>query len=164
LQQQLRSKVSAPNAWHWEDSVPQFVTLPLAQAKQFWKQKFHAANEKAQHALMRGLVFFFLEAEDFFFSYCSHHIPMGFPKASPSSQVVPQDFPNSTSVLSHMVLPKVQLPCIQNRKAGHRGAQLFLCCNLGSKEMPNVPKKLLMGQLIWPLPLPKKDNMSSSMN
>jgi hypothetical protein len=131
----------------WEDSVPQFVTLPLAQAKQFWKQKFHAANEKAQHALMRGLVFFFLEGEDFmFFFYGSHHVPMGFPKASPSSQVVPQHIPNSTSVLSHMVLPKVQLPCIQTRKAGDRGAHLFLCCNLGSKGMPNVSEKLVMGQ------------------
>jgi len=34
------------------------VPLPLAQVKNgdkgFWKQKFHAANEKAQHALMRG--------------------------------------------------------------------------------------------------------------
>ncbi len=141
------------------------MTLPLAKATQFWKQKFHAANEKAQHVLMRGLVFLFLEGEDFmFFFYCLHHVPMGFPKASPTSQVVPQDIPNSTSVLSHMVFPKVQLQCIQTRKAGHRGAQLFLCCTLGSKEMPNVPKKLVMGQLIWPLPPPKKDSMSSSMN
>ncbi len=53
----------------WEDRVPQFVTLHLAQAKQFWKQKFHAANEKAQHALMRGLVFFFLEGEGFMFFF-----------------------------------------------------------------------------------------------
>ncbi len=34
------------------------MPLPLAQVKNgdkgFWKQKFHAANEKAQHALMRG--------------------------------------------------------------------------------------------------------------
>jgi hypothetical protein len=51
----------------WEDSGPQFVTLPLAQAKQFWNQKFHGANEKAQHALMRGLVFSFLGGEDFIF-------------------------------------------------------------------------------------------------
>jgi hypothetical protein len=26
--------------------------------KQFWKEKFHAANGKAQHALMNGPVFF----------------------------------------------------------------------------------------------------------
>jgi hypothetical protein len=44
-----------------------------------------------------------------------------------------------------MVLPNVQLPRIQTRKAGHGGAHLFLGCNLGSKEMPNVPKKLVMG-------------------
>ncbi len=39
------------------------MSLPLAQAKignkQFWKQKFHAANEEAQHALTGGPVFFF---------------------------------------------------------------------------------------------------------
>jgi hypothetical protein len=29
-----------------------------------------------------------------------------FPWASPSSQVVPQDIPNNTSILSHMVCPK----------------------------------------------------------
>jgi hypothetical protein len=28
--------------------------------EQFWKEKFHAANGKAQHALMNGLVFFFM--------------------------------------------------------------------------------------------------------
>ncbi len=32
----------------WEDFVPQFVTLPLARAKQFLKQKFHETDEKAQ--------------------------------------------------------------------------------------------------------------------
>jgi hypothetical protein len=36
----------------------------LAQAEngdeQFWKEKFHAANGKAQHALMMGPDFFFL--------------------------------------------------------------------------------------------------------
>jgi hypothetical protein len=116
----------------WEDRVPQFVTLPLAQAKQFWKQKFHAANEKDQHALMRALVFFFLEGEDFmFFFYGSHHVPMGFPKAFPSSQVVPQDIPNSTSVVSHMVLPKVQLPCIQTSKVGIGEHISFYVANLG---------------------------------
>jgi hypothetical protein len=40
------------------------VPQPLAQAKngdrQFWKQKFHAPNETAQHALTRGPVFFFV--------------------------------------------------------------------------------------------------------
>jgi hypothetical protein len=29
--------------------------------EQFWKEKFHATNGKAQHALMMGLIFFFLK-------------------------------------------------------------------------------------------------------
>jgi len=80
-----------------------------------------------------------------FFSYCSHHVPMGFPKAFPSSQVIPQDIPNSTSVLSHMVLPKVHPHVYKLKRVSHRGAHLFLCCNLGSKEIHDVPKKLVMG-------------------
>jgi hypothetical protein len=36
------------------------------------------------------------------FPMCSHHVPW----SSSSSQVVPQNFPNCTSVLSHMVCPK----------------------------------------------------------
>ncbi len=37
------------------------------------------------------------------FSTCSHQVPLRFPK------VFPKGVPNSTSILSHMVLPKVQL-------------------------------------------------------
>jgi hypothetical protein len=43
--------------------VPRFVPLPLAKVKngdqQFWKEKFHAANEEAQLALMNGPDFSF---------------------------------------------------------------------------------------------------------
>ncbi len=78
----------------WEDRVPQFVTLPLAQAKQFWKQRFHAANEKAQQALMRGLVFFFSEGEDFmFFFYGSHHVPWGSQKLPQVPRLFLKTFP-----------------------------------------------------------------------
>jgi hypothetical protein len=53
----------------------------------FGNRKFHAANEKAQNALMRGLVFFFFfffhqgrdQGRDFLFSpmfsMCSHQVP-----------------------------------------------------------------------------------------
>ncbi len=40
---------------------PKILPLPLAKAQngdeQFWKEKFHAANAKAQHAPMNGPVF-----------------------------------------------------------------------------------------------------------
>ncbi len=92
--------------------VPLFVPLPLAQAKngdkQFWKQKFHAANEKAPYALMRGLLYFLFEGgRDFFvFFPCSQCFPIVFPRGSSSSQFVSLDVPNSTSVLSQVVCPK----------------------------------------------------------
>jgi hypothetical protein len=45
--------------------VPRFLRLSLAKAKngdqQFWKEKFHAANEEAQLALMNGPIFSFLK-------------------------------------------------------------------------------------------------------
>jgi len=45
--------------------APKILPLPLASAqngddngdKQFWKEKFHAANGKAQHAITNGPVF-----------------------------------------------------------------------------------------------------------
>ncbi len=74
--------------------------------KQFCKEKFHAANGKAQHALMNGPIFFFLKGQgemDFFFPPCSQCVPIMFPKGYES---VPQDVPNSTCALSYMVWVK----------------------------------------------------------
>jgi len=81
------------------DYVLKILPLPLGQAKngdqQLWKQKFHAANEEAQHALMNNPVFFFERGgnRDFlFFSTCSQCVP------------------NRTWVLSHMVCPNLSSP------------------------------------------------------
>ncbi len=73
--------------------VPRFLPLPLAKEKngdqQFWKEKFHAANEEAQLALMNGPVFSFLKAGDmdflFFplFPICSHQVLKVFSNAFP---------------------------------------------------------------------------------
>jgi hypothetical protein len=45
--------------------VRKILPLPLAKAKNgdegFWKEKFHAANRKAQHALMKGASFLFFK-------------------------------------------------------------------------------------------------------
>jgi hypothetical protein len=88
--------------------------------KQFWKEKFHATNGKAQHALMNGPFFFSqifegVRGEGFFlffppFSQC---VPIMFPENSQSvTKCVPQDVLNSTWVLIPYGLPKVQIPCI----------------------------------------------------
>jgi hypothetical protein len=49
------------------DYIPKILTLPLAEVKnggkQFWKENFHAANGKAQDALMNSAVFFFLRVQ-----------------------------------------------------------------------------------------------------
>jgi hypothetical protein len=71
------------------DYVLKILPLPLAYAtngdQQFWKQKFHAANEEAQHALMNNPVFFLFEGgyRDFFvFFTCSQCVPK-FPNVFP---------------------------------------------------------------------------------
>jgi hypothetical protein len=89
--------------------VPKILSLTLAYAKngdqQFWKEKFHAANEEAQHALTIDLVFFFLRGgrggEEgcfvlFFllFPMCSHHVLKVFPDAFPQMfPIVPGFYP-----------------------------------------------------------------------
>jgi hypothetical protein len=74
-----------------------------------------------------------------------------FPKGFQVPKYVPQDVPNSTWVLSHMVCTKFNFPVYKQKS---RGAHLFLFpkwvqrgASIG--DMPNVPKKLLMGQSIW---------------
>jgi hypothetical protein len=66
---------------------PKILPLPLAWVKngdeQFWKEKFHAADRKAQHALMNNPGFFFLrvgggrgEIGIFCFFPCSQWVPL----------------------------------------------------------------------------------------
>jgi len=74
--------------------VPKILPLPLAYAKngdqQFWIEKFHAANEKAQYASMNHPVFPFLRGQGRgnFFSPCFQRVPIKFPRS--------QSVPNST--------------------------------------------------------------------
>jgi len=63
--------------------------------------------------LMRGPVLSFF----FFLGVCCH--AMKFPKGSPSSQVVHQNVPNSTSLISHMVCPKFNSHVYKCKKVGH---------------------------------------------
>jgi hypothetical protein len=66
---------------------PKILPLPLAWVKngdeQFWKEKFHAADWKAQHALMNNPGFFFVrvgggrgEIGIFCFFPCSQWVPL----------------------------------------------------------------------------------------
>ncbi len=110
--------------------VPKFLPWLLAQAKngdlQFWKQKFHAANGNAQHALMNDPVFSFLRGGIviFFcflplFPMCSHKALI---KSTLSSQKVLKfskcsQMGSSRCSQQHLGfipygLPKVQLPCL----------------------------------------------------
>ncbi len=89
----------------------------------------------------------------FYFSLVPKCVLILFPQGSPSSEVVIQDFPNSTSALSHMVCPKSNSHLYKLKKVGHRREYLFLFCYLGSKEVlllweecPMFPKKVVMGQ------------------
>ncbi len=59
---------------------PKSLAQPLAQAKNgdelFWKERFHAANGKAQHALMMGPGFFFLGRRGELFYVQSMPLPL----------------------------------------------------------------------------------------
>jgi len=82
----------------------------LAHAKNgdevFWKEKFHAANGKAQACIQLALFFFLLcfgvggEKRFFFifpdFPMCSHYVPFKFPMGS---QYFPQHFLHTSSLL-----------------------------------------------------------------
>jgi hypothetical protein len=73
--------------------------------QEFWKEKFHPANEEAQLALMNGPVFSFSKGGHVFFVYSL--VPNLFPSGSQSVlKCIPKDVPNSTWVLSHTVCPK----------------------------------------------------------
>jgi hypothetical protein len=121
--------------------------LPLARAKNGDKQKFHAANQKAQHALRMGPVFgneFFV-----FLPMCTQCVPMWFTWGSPSSHIVPHYFPNSTSDLSPMVCPKLNSYVYKLKPWAIWEHICFYFANKGSKRcfywwVPNVPKKKLM--------------------
>jgi len=83
------------------------LTLIKIGDRQFWKEKFHATNGKAHHALMMGPVFPFGGGLSYFcffplFAMCFQHVPNRFLSFQMCSQYVP----NNTWVLSHMVCPK----------------------------------------------------------
>jgi len=89
--------------WKGANKYPQFMIGVLDQAKigdqQFWKEKFHATNGKAQHALMDNQVFSFWRGERqgfFVFFPCSQCAPIMF---SSSSQCVLKMFPKAFQII-----------------------------------------------------------------
>jgi hypothetical protein len=81
-----------------------------------------------------------------------------------------QSVPNSTLVLFHLVLPKVQFPCIQIEKVGYGPRNTFVSnFEWGSKEvLPlgsclTVLKQLMMSRWTWVLQKNKKV-MKTPMN
>jgi len=72
--------------------------------------------------------------EEFFLFICSQCVLIMFPWASPSSHVVPQDVPNNTSILSHMICPKFNSHVYKLKKVRQRGTHLFPFCNRDPKR------------------------------
>ncbi len=109
--------------------------------------KVHAANEKAQHALMRGPVFFFLGRDKGIFLLISlfpmwyHHVPQvpnSFLKTFPIWPQIYSIWCAQSSILMYI-----------NWKGELYGAHLFLFCDWGPKScfnwgVHNVAKKLIM--------------------
>jgi hypothetical protein len=158
----LGSPIRYPSSWKG-----------LAQAKngdeQFWKEKLHAANGKAQHALMNCTNFFLFEwvgGEGFFvFFSCSKTVP----------KYIPHNVPNgNTSSLSHMVCSKFNSHVykLQRWNPGRRGGQhicLYLATGVQKRcfywGMPNVQKKFADGPInMAPLREKTKKVVSVPMN
>jgi hypothetical protein len=104
-----------------------------------------------------GEVFFVFFHVPNVFPLCSHHVPWSFS----SSQVVPQNFPNSTSVLSHMVCPKFNLHVCKLTRWSMGEHFCFHFATQGQKRcfywgVPNVPKTLVMAEWMWLLSIKKK--------
>jgi len=95
------------------------------------------------------------------FSMHSQSVTVRFPKGSPSSQIVPPDVPNSTSILPLMVCPKFNSDVCKLKMLPIEEHICFYFSTWGPKRyfcwgVPNVPKNLVTGQSI--LPLPKNKN------
>ncbi len=137
------------NSWACvSDYVFKSLTQPLDQAKngdeQSWKQKFHVANGKAQHALMNSPVFFFLRRQGergfLFFPPVPHVFP------SMSQRVPPQDVPN-------MVYPKFNSHVYKPKKVTNRQHICFYLATWGPKKCfylwsAQSSEVLVMGQPI----------------
>jgi hypothetical protein len=143
--------------------VLKILPLPLTQAKnddqQYWKEKFHTANGKAQHA--HGPYLFLLGVRwggELFFVFLpgSQCVPNMFSSCSLKVLQVFKLFPKVFPVVPHLSIWFAQsstLICI-NWKGRLLGILLFLFYNgiqrnASFGESFNVPKELLMGQWIW---------------
>ncbi len=85
----------------------------------------------------------------FVFSLVPKCVLILFPWGSSYSKVVPQEFPYSTSALSHMVSPKSNSHVYKLKKVGHGRAYLILFCNFGSKEVLLLGEEYPMFQKEW---------------
>jgi hypothetical protein len=118
--------------------------------ERFWKEKFHAANGKAQHALMNCTIFFLFEEwvgeKDFLF------FPLIFEEWAGEKDflffpLIPKLFPNIFPTMFQMVTPQFypiwfaqsSTPMYINCKDGIQGqAHLFLSCKWGSKRGASI--------------------------
>jgi len=96
--------------------------------KQFWKENFHAANRKAQHAFVNGPVFFF-ERERGIFLFFSL-IPNVFPSSSQKFLKVfpnafPKRFPIAPGFYSVWFAPSLT-PTYQEVKRSNLGEHICL--------------------------------------
>jgi hypothetical protein len=100
------------------------------------------------------------------FPMCAQHVLKRFP----NFQCVPQDVPNSTSVLLHMVCPKFNSHVYNKLKRYSIGK--YICFYFATWDpkrsfhwgVLNMSKKLLMGQSIWLLQKKEKKFIGAHMN
>ncbi len=150
------------NTNHTISLCPQNSAPAITPGQKWWQTVLeieisYVANGKAQHALMKGVVFscWGWGGRDFFcFSPCSQCVSNMFSSCSPRSRVVPQDVPNSTSILSHIVCPKFNSHVYELKSYVVGEYICFYFTNVGPKRcvhwgVHTIPRKLLMGQWMW---------------
>ncbi len=166
---------------------PQFIMGVLTQVKngdeQFWKQKFHAANGNAQHALMNDPVVSFLRGgnSDFFlfsslvpnvFPKSSHQVHIKFPKGSQILKVFPDGFLKMFPIAPGFYpiwFAQSSTPLCITKKGQGQGCTFVSIFQLGVQRgasiggMANNPKKLLMRQSLWLLKNKNKKVMRAPM-
>jgi hypothetical protein len=77
----------------------------------------------------KGSIFFFGRGGDFFGSWCSQCVPIMLPihslRVPPSSQLVPQDVPNSIKLLCHSLCAKLNFHNLYKKVGQQRKAFLY---------------------------------------
>jgi hypothetical protein len=132
LQQQLRSNVSAPNAWHLGRLCPTICDPAISPGQTVLETKVSCSQWEVSACTHEGSSFFLFGGWRFYvffllFSSCSQRLPQVPKLFLKTFPIAPQFYPI-------WFCPKFNSHAIQTRKAGHSGAHLLNVATWGLKR------------------------------